>query len=157
VALGSSLSASGIRTHPVGGLSMATAVAELTRLVFSGAAITVVLDQGPGSQTEAMELQARFGQQVNVVVLARSQLEAYFSVAAVGRWLSINGASEDDVADTLERLRPTGVTKKALQGLTKRLLGREYRVAEDGGAIAGLMREAEISPEMKGLLLEIIG
>ena len=56
----------------------------------------------------------------------------------------------------LERALAGPNVKSGLRNLTKAILGREYRVVEDGSAIAGLTREAEVAQELRELLIELV-
>ena len=88
-----------------------------------------------------------------MTVLARSEIEAYFSRRAIRRLESnMRDHAEPDELDSAIGTEPR---KKMLRELARRKLGREYRVVEDGVAIAGAMLESEMPLEIVGLLTRL--
>lgn len=73
--LGSPLEDHGVRLVPAGGHGSAAQVGRVLDLVYPGADVLVVLDNGPDTQKSKLEIEARHG--VPVRLLARTEIEAY--------------------------------------------------------------------------------
>lgn len=142
----------GVRFVPAHGSSKAEQVARLLGLIYPGASILVLLDNGADTRDQQIELEARFGDRVTVRLMDRTEIEAYFTHDAVVRWLQRQDAAAFDPARIADQLGSGTKRKRALKDITSKVLGRDYRVVEDGVAIAGLMAERDLAPELVSLL-----
>ena len=77
-----------------------------------------------------------------------------FTDRAVVEWATRRGAESSAVSSILES--DPRKSKKRLRRLSHELFGQPYDVVGDGAAIAGLMREAEIPPVVRGLLTQVV-
>ncbi len=155
--LGSRLEDHGVRVVPAGGHGSAALVGRLLDLLYEGASVVVVLDNGSDTHKAKLETEARFGGRVQVKLLARTEIEAYYSPDAVVGWLRLRGAAleppeERSIADEFS-LDPS---KRRLRQLATKHLGRNYDVAEDGLAIVNLMPEREVHAEIKELVNDLV-
>ena len=66
--------------------------------------------------------------------------------------LRTNGSDADDLAGRVEAALGQPSRKRGLKSLAQTLLQRQYRVVEDGVAIAALTTEAQVPPEIRALL-----
>jgi energy-coupling factor transporter ATP-binding protein EcfA2 len=155
--LGNPLRDAGVQVVPAGGHTKAERVAQFLSLAYEGASFVVVLDNGSDTPTTKAELEARLGARVSVELLPRTEVEAFSSPRAVASWLVANGAEPTEQLAEAATLAVEAVKRKqALGTLSRRHLDREYRPVEDGSAIAGLMIEADIHPDIKTLLYRVI-
>lgn len=154
--LGVPLDETGVRIVPAHGHGSSSMVARFLEIAYEGASFWIVLDQGRETAKNKLELENRFGGRVTVRLLGRTEIEAYLSAPAVERWLASQGIAIDTEVEQVVRERLAGTARKlALREIARQFLGRDYRVVEDGVAIAGLTREAEIPSEIAGLLNEV--
>ncbi len=148
--LGSPLGDHGVRLVPAGGHGSAAQVGRVLDLVYAGAEVRVVLDNGSETQKTKLEIEARYG--VPVELLDRTEIEAYYAPAAVASWLlrgtTQEAADERAIADAFAN----DPSKRRLRALATTHLGRNYDVVNDGRAIVDLMAEREIPAEIKGLI-----
>ena len=147
----------GVQVVPAGGHGEAATTERLLTLAYPGSAVTVVLDNGLETAKTRLVLQERFGDLVDVRLLDRTEIEAYFSEGAVCDWLEGQGVDMDADARAAvhQALAQPGV-KKGLRRLKQQYLGREYLVENDGSAIASMMNEPEIPARVRDLLTEMV-
>ena len=150
--IGMDLRREGVRLVPADGFGRSGAVATLLQLVYEGASVHVLLDGGPDTAKEKTELEARFDERVTVTLLSRTEIEGYFVAAPVEAWLRTNGSDADDLAGRVEAALGQPSRKRGLKSLAQTLLQRQYRVVEDGVAIAALTTEAQVAPEIRARL-----
>jgi hypothetical protein len=156
-ALGQELRSAGVQIVPVEGHTTAPLMARFLTVAFEGAEFLVLLDQGLDTKKTRREIDSRLGDRVATRVLAHQEIEGYFAQGAVERWLANAGISVDEACrSTVEAALAGPNYKRGLQHLTKALLKREYRVPIDGPAIAALTLPAEIKPEIRGLLSQVV-
>lgn len=151
--MGVELGAAGVQLVPAGGHTTAATIGRFLSIAYEGADVLVVLDQGRDTEKTRREIDSKYGGRVKTRLMSQLEIEGYFSPAAVERWLAVNGVPTDKGvhAKVASALRGPNY-KRGLRELTEQLLDREYRVAVDGAAIAGLTREEEINPEIQELL-----
>lgn len=150
--MGIDVAKAGIQIVPARGWSPSGATTRLLDIVYPGAEIRVLLDAGRNSRAERKKIQHRFGDRVPVELLPHDEIEAAYTWEAVGGWLALNGGSRNLVeANVGGQARP--VTKKELQALASRVLGRPFRVAEDGAQIATHMREEDLQGPLQAVLV----
>lgn len=155
-AAGVDLDAAGVRLVPARGYGESRIVSRVLALAYEGINVIVVLDNGRDTAAKKLELESEFGDAVTVELLAKTEIEAYFPLAAIKRWLDAQGVEADP--DALDEQLHSGIgAKKALGRVAVRYLQRAYRVPEDGHAIAATMTEAEIAPELRALFARIGG
>jgi hypothetical protein len=152
---GFDLAASKVKIYPAGGWATTEGLAKFVEVAYPGARFFVLLDDGPDTRRAAHEMAARFKSQVEVVVLSRPEIESFYSVTAVLRWLGTHGVDVSAGSEASELVRQGGVNKRALQRLSKRLLQRNFRVVDDGVLIARLMGEHEIPAEIVDALMRV--
>jgi hypothetical protein len=156
-ALGQELRSAGVQVVPVEGHTTAPLVARFLTVAFEGAEFLVLFDQGFDTRKTQREIDSRLGDRVATRVLAHQEIEGYFATSAAERWLATHGIAIDEAChSSVERALAGPNYKRGLQDLTKRYLKREYRVPIDGPAIAALTLPAEVKPEIRGLLSELV-
>jgi hypothetical protein len=151
--LGSPLEDHGVRLVPAGGHGTAGQVGRVLDLVYAGADVHVVLDNGPDTAKTKLEIEARYG--VPVTLLDRTEIEAYYSPAAVVAWVRQRAAPLD--APDERYITDTFIaepSKRRLRDLATKFLARPYDVVNDGRAIVNLMREHEIPDKIKQLIYQ---
>jgi hypothetical protein len=154
--LGVDLERAGLQVIPAGGWSASDATARLLDLIYPGAGIRVLLDAGPNSEAERAKILRLAGDRVLVELLPVVEVEQAYSWDAVREWLASNGALAEVVESHLAVKRGP-VTKRALHGLARSILGRSFDVVSDGAKIAAAMREQDLSPDLKVVLLRTMG
>ncbi len=153
--LGSPLEDHGVRLVPAGGHGSAAQVGRVIDLVYPGADVLVVLDNGPDTQKSKLEIEARRG--VPVRLLARTEIEAYYSPTAVVSWLQ-RGATLDPAQErVLSDEFASNPSKRRLRELASTYLGSPYDVVNDGRGIVNLMPEREIPVEIKDVIYGLVG
>ena len=151
--LGYDLRASGVQLVPSHGFGFAKQVARFLDLAYEGAEFIVVLDNGADTARTQLEIDAQFGGRVRTRLLSRAGIEGYYDAAAIVGWLrlagTLDGDLQDQVAGLLDSARSRG---SALEQLAKKHLDRSFDKQTDGLAIANLMPEHAIDPEIQDLL-----
>lgn len=155
--LGSDFESWGVQLVPAYGHSKAALVAQFLELAYEGSSIVVLLDAGSHTSDTKAELEERFGPRIAVRLLPRTEIEGFFTAGGVAAWLETHGIEVDEAIQADVEQALGGVRRKAgLRVLARQQLGREYSVSEDGGAIARLMLESEISPDIRGLVAWLV-
>ncbi len=142
--LGIDFEAAGVSFFPAGSYSMAGIVAKLLEVAYGPIRVRVVLDGGSDTEREAARLRRTFGERVEIDVLTESEIERYFTPAAVGRWLAAKGLDLDLVKRRLHELETRPVTKSYLNQLHREVFGTSYSVTQGARAIASLMTPDEL-------------
>lgn len=145
---------SGCRFIVAGGESRTSSIAQLLDVIYEGASVIVVLDGGGPTVKREEVIRKQFGDQIEVVRLANSEIEAYFPEQGVLAWLTLSGVTGGPDLENEVRGRP--ITKRLLKTLATRHLRRYYDVVNDGATIARLMREQDIAAELRGLLVRLL-
>jgi energy-coupling factor transporter ATP-binding protein EcfA2 len=155
--LGCPLDVAGVRVVPAGGHGVASTVARFLQLAYEGASFIVVLDNGPDTAKTKMVIEASHGAEVFVHLLRRTEIEAYYSPAAVVEWLIASGSAAAPV-DEAAIASDVGaeLSKRLLRVLSQRYLQREFDVVYDGLAIANRMGEHEIAEDVKRIIVEAV-
>ena len=146
----------GVTIVEAGGHGQASVVAQFLELAYEGADFFVVLDNGADTARTKIELEARFGNRVAVRLLSRTEIEGFFVQEAVEEWLRAHGARDIGLGALVADALRSSQRKRALRHLSETLLHRPYNVVTDGLAIASLMWEKDIDPEIKTLLIDIL-
>jgi ABC-type transport system involved in cytochrome c biogenesis ATPase subunit len=136
---------------PARGWSAAGATTRLIEAVYPGASICVLLDAGPDPESEKHKIERAHGDRVPVVLLPYDEIEKAYSWRAVELWLEQEKPSVAPRATS-----PSDVSKRLLNHLAKRSLGRTYRPDADGAVIAGFMEESELSGPLKSALIKCL-
>lgn len=146
----------GVRTVDAGGYASVHVVSRLIDIAYREPSIVVVLDNGSDTKKAQRDIEAKFGDRVEVHLLDTTEIEGQFRRPAIERWLERQGVilSEGIGAD-IDASLVNGVTKKSLRRLAERLLSRSYETLRDGIAIAAATTEAEVPPGVKSILLRI--
>jgi ABC-type lipoprotein export system ATPase subunit len=144
----------GIKLFDSKGWTKADVVTELLRLTYLSARFHVVLDGGEEIVPEVRELKAKYEGRVEVNQLRYREIEAYFAESAIRTWAVSAGAGDPDLT-RLEESRISGGVARLLNAVTHAAFRRNYDKVDDGTAIAGLMSEATISAEIKGIIYGI--
>lgn len=147
----------GIRLVDAKGWSKADVVAELLRLTYPSARFHIVLDGGSEISQEVNRIEAQARDRLQIHQLRFREIEAYFSEDAIRAWFAMAGGGDIDTS-RLSESRDNGEVARWLHGVAHRSLGRPrgYDKVKDGPAIAALMSEAEIEPEIKALLVKLV-
>lgn len=156
--LGMDLDRRGVKLVDAKGWTKADVVAELLRLTYPAARFHIILDGGTEIAPEVDRLRIKNGGRVHVHQLAYREVEAYFSERAIRAWVAASSGRDVDVS-RLQESRERGEVARWLGGIAHRDLHRKrgYDKVSDGLAIAALMTEAEIAPEIKGILVTLAG
>lgn len=149
--LGFSFANTGMRLMPAHGSGGMEVVVRTLSGAYPGGRIVAILDNGSDTMKQKLVIERRFGERVRLHLLSRTEIEGYFSLRAVASWLEMHGAASPITDEVLP------FAKKRLQRLADRHLSRPYDVVSDGLAIAGLMKESEIDPEIRKLLIDLRG
>jgi predicted ATP-dependent endonuclease of OLD family len=134
----------GVRFVPAHGATRISTLAQLIRVAFEGARFHAVFDGDRQGADQAEEVRSRFGGQVTVTLLGRSQIENYCTLDAVESWLadqldrSGDSPGADAVTDGMQHLGATDVSRRTLRAVAERVLGRGYRPIADGHAHGAL-------------------
>lgn len=153
---GADLDELGVQIVAAHGSGMAATVTAVLAAVYAELPLVVILDNGSATQSLKLELEQRFGSRVEVRLLDVTEIEGWFHPDAVCRWLSDDRVESIDREEVAAALGKPG-RKSALRHLAHRVLNRNYRVVEDGVAIASQMRENEIPATARALLTELAG
>ena len=92
-----------------------------------------------------------------VRLLHRTEIEAYLAPEAVLAWFLSKGRPAEDVESDVARIFDSSNRKRGLSQLTERVLGSRYDVVLDGLAIANLMEEHAIAPEIRDVIYGAVG
>ena len=155
IANGASLDAARVAVVPARGTGHVEQIARVLSLVYGTVGITVLLDNGADTNRLRMTLRERYGERIHIHLLSETEIEGYFPERAVAEWATNRGASPESVEAALQ-VTVKMPAKKRLREIATRLGFPEYQVRVDGVAIASLMREEEIRPEMRALLTDIV-
>ena len=154
--LGHDLRGQGIQLVPSFGFGLARQVARFLALAYEGAEFFVVLDNGSDTAKAKLEIDEQFGGRVRTRMLSRTEIEGYFDQGSIADWLRLAGVLDEDLDQEVAYVfSSTKNAVSALGQLSTRYRGKPYEKVLDGLAIANLMSEAVIDPEIKGLLQEI--
>lgn len=146
--LGASLKDAGVEVVNAGGHNKTPMISELLRVAYPGVDVEVWLDSGSHTADTRADIMERFGDRVRVELLPRTDIEGFFSAAAIERWLQALGAG--DHAEELARaIADSQKVKPALRKAAMDL-GHTYDPMVDAAAIAGFMAEHEIDPIVRG-------
>jgi AAA ATPase domain len=138
------------------GWNKAEVVARLARLAYPGSRIDVIVDGGESTNKAEDTIRRRSGREVQVHRLSKPEIEAYLPLAAIERWLVAQGSARGLPGGLgITRPGPRGVSE-ALNRVSVRDLGRQYRKGSDTGAIASLAKEEEIPAEVSELLIRLL-
>ena len=116
----------------------------------------MVLDNGSDTANAKRQIDSRFGDRVTTVLLSRTGIEDFYDPAAIVGWLRLAGILTDDLEEEVRGLLDKASSRvRTLEQLAKKHLNRSFNKEGDGLAIANLMQEQAIEPEIKELLLAI--
>lgn len=154
--IGLDLRALGVQLVPSHGYGAAQQVARFLELAYEGAQFVVVLDNGSDTANAKRQIDSRFGDRVTTVLLSRTGIEDFYDPAAIVGWLRLAGILTDDLEEEVRGLLDKASSRvRTLEQLAKKHLNRSFNKEGDGLAIANLMQEQAIEPEIKELLLAI--